>query len=139
MKKLFVVTALLLFAGFAFGQTLKKGCVIGVHHGTFVLQDGKTMDDLIEFNLKKYIPAFEKALPGVKLFMMKGNRGEEANNLGFIYYCESVKVRDEYWPEKDVTSIKANAALQEHLGPLQEEMQKIIKSSSTGHTDWTIL
>ena len=140
MKRLLIVTAFLLFAGIASGQTLKKGCIIGVHHMTdIVFAEGATMDDLLEFNLQKYIPAFEKALPGVKLFMLEGTRGEEENNFGFLYYCESVEIRDQYWPEMDVISEKANAALEEHLGPLMEELDKIITSTSSGHTDWTIL
>jgi hypothetical protein len=140
MKRLMIVTAFLLFAGITFGQTLKKGCVIGVHHMTnIVFAEGATMDDLIEFNEQKYIPAFEKALPGVKVFSLKGNRGEEEDNIGILFYCESVKVRDQYWPEKDVTSEKANAALEEHLGPVMVEYDKIVKSMSSGHTDWTIL
>ena len=140
MKRLMIVTTFLLFAGIAFGQTLTKGCVIGVHHmPDIVLAEGATMDDFIEFNLQKYIPAFEKALPGVKVFLVKGNRGEEEDNLGMIYYCESVKVRDQYWPEKDVTSEKANAALETHVAPVMEEYDKIVKSMSSGHTDWTLL
>jgi hypothetical protein len=140
MKKLLVVTVLLLFVGIAIGQTLKKGCVLGVHHITnIVLAEGATMDDFIEFNLQTYIPAFEKALPGVKLFLVEGNRGEEQDNFGLLFYCESVKVRDQYWPEKDVTSEKANAALEIHLGPVMEEFDKIVTSTSSGQTDWTIL
>ena len=140
MRKLLVVTAILLFAGIAFGQTLKKGSLVGVHHtNNVVLNEGVTMDEFIEFNLQKYIPAYEKAFPGIKVFILEGDRGEEENNLGFLFFCESVKVRDEYWPEKEVTSEKANAGLQEHLQPLEEAYQKLVKSSTSGHTDWKIL
>ena len=90
-----IVTAFLLFAGIAFGQTLKKGCVLGVHHiNDVVLAEGTTMEDLIDFNLNKYVPAFEKALPGIRLFLIEGIRGEEVNSYGFLFYCESVEVRD---------------------------------------------
>lgn len=140
MRKLLVITALLLFAGIAFGQTLKKGSLVGVHHmNNVVLNEGVTMDECIEFYMQKYVPAYEKAFPGVKVFILEGDRGEEENNLGMIFFCESVKIRDEYWPEKDVTSEKANAGLQEYLMPLQEEFQKLVKSSTSGHTDWKIL
>ena len=139
MKRLMIITALLLFAGIAFGQTLKKGCILGVHHVTnIVLAEGATMDDYIEFLNQKMKPAYEKALPGVKLFILKGSRGEEENNLGFLYYLESEQVRDEYWPEMGAPSEKASAAMQENLMPLQEEMQKIIVSSESGHTDWVV-
>ena len=61
MRKLLVITALLLFAGIAFGQTLQKGNLIGVHVITFDLKPGVTVDQVIDFFDEKNKPAWENA------------------------------------------------------------------------------
>ena len=75
MRKLLVITALLLFAGVAFGQTLTKGSVIGVHNYNITLQPDVTMNQFMEFWTNNVIPEFEKVWPGGKDLVMMGDRG----------------------------------------------------------------
>ena len=62
MKKLFIITALLLFAGLAFGQTLQKGSLIGVHLVKVELKTGTTMDQYIKFFNENTKPAWKKQI-----------------------------------------------------------------------------
>jgi hypothetical protein len=136
MKKLLVVTAIFLFAGTAFGQTLQKGSVLGVHHATITLNEGVTMKDFIDFSINKMFPAVEKSFEGVKMLLLKGDRGENANEIGFLWYFDSLKDRDVYFtPEGQLT--EKGLAAQEKLQPLMEEGAKL-GSYTTTHTDWII-
>jgi hypothetical protein len=136
MKKLLIVTALLLFAGIAYGQTLQKGSLLGLHHATITLNEGVTMKDYVDFSINKMIPAVEKSFKGVKMFLVKGDRGEKANEIGFLWYFDSMKDRDVYFtPEGQLTEKGLTA--QEKLQPLMEEGAKL-GSYTTTHTDWVI-
>jgi hypothetical protein len=137
MRKLLVVTALLLFAGIAFGQTLKKGSVLGFHTATITLNPDVTMDQYLDFYLNKYIPEVNKAFPGVHLFISKGNRGDNENGYALVWYIESLELRDKLWPEKDVTSEIVNAAAAK-IQPLITELNSLGTMTSE-HTDWVIL
>lgn len=136
MKKLLVISAILLFSGIVFGQTLHKGSLLGMHHATITLNEGFTMKDYLDFNLNKLIPAVEKSFKGVKLFLVKGERGEKANEIGFIWYFDSLKDRDVYFTPDGKLTEKGLAA-QEKLQPLMEEGAKL-GSYTTTHTDWLI-
>ena len=137
MKKLIIAIAFILFAGVAFGQTLKQGCLLGVHNLDLTLKPGVTVEELIDFYTDKFIPEFEKAFPGVKIYLLKGLRGENEDGYGLVYYLESVEVRDKYWPEKDVNSELAKAAY-EKLTPALEKLNKLATGLSV-HTDWVVL
>ena len=84
MRKLMIITALLLFAGIAFGQTLNEGNLIGVHVLKLEMNQGVTLDQCIKFMKEKYIPESEKAFEGTKIFLLKGLSGENQNELGMI-------------------------------------------------------
>lgn len=66
-EKLFVITALLIFAGIASGQTLKKGSIVSISYYEVILQPDVTMNQYLEFLNTKYKAAFEKAFPGVTI------------------------------------------------------------------------
>ena len=101
MRKLLIVSALLLFAGIAFGQTLKKGNILGVHHLTITLDPDVTMNQYLDLFENKYIPEFEKVFPDMKLILIRSIRGQNENKFGLIYYFESEKIRDQYFNGDD--------------------------------------
>ncbi len=77
MKKLILVAVISLVAGVTFGQTtLKKGMVVALSSYELVLKDNVTLQQFINFTEQKYNPAYEKAMPGTKLVMLWGDRGE---------------------------------------------------------------
>ncbi len=138
MRKLLVITALTLFAGIAFGQTLKKGVVLGTHAMTVTLNPDVTMNQYLDFFNNKFKPEFEKHYPGMKIFILKGTRGENEFGYGLLYWIESIEVRDKYWPEPDEASDIGRAA-REKMQPIIDEWRKMEVSFSTEYTDWVIL
>ena len=101
MRKLFVITALLLFAGIAFGQTLNKGSIIAVHSYEIIFQPDVTSNQFLEFMEKTYIPNFEKAFPGTTLVSLMGDRGALVNKFGGMIIFDSIELRDKYYPIAD--------------------------------------
>ena len=136
MRRLLIISALILFAGVAFGQTLNEGSVLGVHQVTFTLNPDVTFDQYLEFMKDKMIPAAEKHFAGLKLFVMKGDRGENENGIGYLWHFKTVEDRDIYFTAEGGLTEKGMAA-QVKLQPLVEEGAKL-GTYTTTHTDWII-
>jgi len=135
MKKILVITALLLFAGIAFGQTLQKGSVIGLHTETLKLNSGVTIDQYLDFLNNKFVPEFEKHYPGLNVYIVKGLNREVKDEYAFIIFAESKKIYNTYWNDDGSNTDKAVAA-SEKLQPLVEEWNKLISIDVI--TDWVI-
>jgi hypothetical protein len=135
MKKLLIVTALVLFAGIAFGQTLTKGSVIGVHNYSITLQPDVTMNQFMEFWTNTVIPEFDKVWPGGNQLVMMGDRGKHKYGFATISYFESVEQRDKIYPAE----IDPNdAPIPEELLPIMGELGKYILSYEDEYTDYVI-
>jgi|WetSurSiteA1Bulk_404760.scaffolds.fasta_scaffold00146_14 hypothetical protein len=138
MKKLIFLIAISLFAGVAIGQTLKKGAVIAVRSYTVTLQPDVTMNQYLDFYLNKYIPAFEENMPGLKMYVLIGDRGAKKNQMGEIWYFESREIRNKYWPtEEGEGSDEVKAAL-DKMKPIVEEFSKYLLYQTEEFTDWII-
>jgi hypothetical protein len=132
-----------LFLGFSFtqifAQTLKKGVVIAVSSYTFTLNPDVTMNQFLDFYINKYIPEFEKNYPGIKIFLLSGNRGEKKNQIGALEYFESQAVRDKYFPVEDGTTMTdAVKAAEEKMKAINEESMKYVVDSKRVYTDWIL-
>jgi hypothetical protein len=139
MKKLILISALILITGFTFGQTLKKGAVLAIRSYNVTLQPNVTMNQFLDFFMNKYIPEFEKSYPGIKLFLLNGDRGEKKYQLGTIWYFESVAIRDKYWPsEISDTQTDIAKAAGEKMKTIGEEAGKYVLNSTEISTDWII-
>ena len=136
MRKLLIVSALLLFAGIVFGQTLQKGGSFGLHVLTINLAPEVTMDQYLDFIVNKFIPEAEKQFEGVKVIVMKGDRGDHENKIVLVNYFESEKDRDRYFPEEGKRSDECEAA-REKVQPLLDELQKM-GTWSGEHNSWVI-
>ena len=136
MRRSLVIIVLILIAGVTFGQTLQKGNLIGVHSLTITLQPDVTMDQYMDFFTNKYIPKYQESFPGLKLQVLKGDRGENENNLGLLFLFESVEARDKYWPTMDGPSELAEQGFVK-LTPMWEELAKLGTWTSV-HTDWVV-
>ena len=137
MKKLLIITALLLFAGIAFGQTLKKGNLIGVHVMSIELRTGATMDQYIDFFNEKAKPAWENAHKGMKIFLIKGLRGENVNEIGMLFQFTDEAARDQSY-NADGSLTEFGQKVREKMAPIIAETEKIGTNTSK-YTDWLIL
>jgi ABC-type glycerol-3-phosphate transport system substrate-binding protein len=79
-----------LLAGFTLtpisAQTMKKGALISISTYTSILNPDVTMNQFLDFYMNKYIPEFEKNYPGIKLYVLTGDRGEKKNQFGYISF-----------------------------------------------------
>ena len=137
MKKLIIAAALFLFIGIAYGQTLEKGGSFGLHVLTINLDPDVTMNQYLDFLIDKYIPEAEKHFEGVKMSVMKGDRGEHENKIALVLYFESEEARDKYWPEEGEGSDETKAAMKK-VKPLLDELLSL-GTWSDEYSGWVIL
>ena len=136
MRKLLIVTALLLFAGITSGQTLQKGNTIAIHEYMVTLDPDITMNQFMDFFMNKYLAEANKLFEGVKFFALKGDRGEHENGFALLVWCESKDARDKYWPEAGSVSDEFTA-IGEQLQPLVNELGKMGTTTSV-YTEWMV-
>jgi len=137
MKKLMIITTLILFAGIAFGQTLNKGSIVAVSSYEVTLQPDVTMNQWLEFNRTKWVPAAEKVFPGIKIYIVVGDRGESENMYGEIWVFDSKETRDKYWPTEEGDTEWPEGGL-EILTPISEETSNYVINATRTFTDWII-
>lgn len=137
MRKLLIVTGLLLFAGIAFGQTLQKGNLIGMHVVTVDLKPGATMDQYIDLFNEKIKPLWEKADEGMKVFATKGIRGENVNEFGMIVQYTDEAARNK-GHNTDGTLTEFGNKVMGEMAPVLSEWEKIGTHTSK-YTDWLLL
>jgi len=137
MKKLALITVIMLLSGFAFGQALQKGNLVGTHVMTVTLQPGVTMEKFMEFYKSKVIPEYEKNFPGVKPYMIKSLRGENKDSFGGFMVFRSEADRDKYFkPDGSYTEV-GNASYAK-LKPVLDELAKLGTVTSK-YDDWLVL
>ncbi len=95
-----------------------------------------TLNQYMDFFMNKYVPKFEESFPGLKLYVVKGNRGEHDNNFALFFVYDSEETRDKFWPEDDVWS-DFGTECWEKLAPTVQELQKLGTWTSV-HTDWVV-
>ena len=139
MRKLLVITTLVLFTGIAFGQTIKKGAILGIYETEITLKPDVTMDQFLDFCNNKWYPAINKLLEGegVTFFMLQSDRGAKKGNFAWGIYCESEEVRNKYWPG-DGSGTGKFRPIGEKMQPLNEELNKLITYKNVG-ADWKVL
>ena len=137
MKKLIIAAAFILLAGVAFGQTLQKGSVLAIRVTTITLDPDVTMNQYLDIWINKWASALEKNMPGAKAFMLKGDRGAHENGYAWIWYFESLEVRDKYFTAEGNTTELGTSAM-DKMAPIGEELSKL-GTSSAEYTDWVIL
>ena len=137
MKKLVIITALVLFAGVAFGQTFKKGGTIGIHEWTLKLNPDVTMNQFLELWENTAVPAMKKIIPEQTPFLLKGIGANNKFEYAGLYYYNSIEDVRKYWKE-DGTPTEKGAAAMVSYGPLLEEISKLGEFTYTVK-DWIII
>lgn len=136
MKKLLLLSAMILFTGMMFGQTIQKGAFIGTHVYTVTLKPNVTMDQFIAFFQAKVMPELEKNYEGWKVYLIKGLRGENADSYGVLYVLKSKKDWDKYF-NPDGSENEQGKAVTKNMQPVNEELAKL-GSFETKYTDWLV-
>lgn len=136
MKKLFIAAAFILLTGIAFGQTLQKGNLVGLHIVSLNLHPDVTLNQYLDFVIHKVVPEYEKNFPGIKYFIAKGIRGENENSFAYFVVFESENVRNKYWGKEDVYTDIGTSAM-EKMEPILTKLNEL-GTASTTYTDWLI-
>ena len=135
MKKLLVLTALILIAGVAYGQTLQKGGMVSVHQWTLKLNTEVTTDQFLDNWKNNILPEMRKTIPEMKSYMLKGLGVE--NTYAGLYYWNSLEDMGKYYnPDGSPTEI--GAAAHEKMMPLIEGLSKFGEFTWT-QENWLIL
>ena len=139
MKKGLFFLAFALTGIVSFGQTLHKGNLLGVHMSTPDLKQGVTMEEYTKFFISKVIPAYDKAFPGMKTYLIKSLRGQDSASMGTIYMFNTEADRNKYF-NNDGTTTKLFTTANAKLDAISKEMGKYVTSSNTPdkYNDWLV-
>lgn len=137
MKKLIIITVLIMFVYLANAQSLENGNVFTLHAVEIELTEEVTMDEFLQFLTDEYIPAREKAFVGVTSKFLEAERSNQDLKFGWINYYESVEQLRDYYPEPGKSSLKAKEA-REKLEKMEKKLKKYGNMVSKGYTSWII-
>jgi hypothetical protein len=136
MKKLMLIATIILVATYSFGQSLKKGNLVGLHVMTVNLAPGATMDQFQTFFISKVIPEYEKQFQGAKGYLAKGVRGENNNSMAIIWVFDTEQSRDKYFAADGNPNDLGKSAI-EKVSVVDKELDKI-GTHTTKFTDWVV-
>jgi len=139
MKKGFFSFAFILLCIFSFGQTIHKGTMFGLHILAPHLKQGVTMKDYINFCSNKWIPATEKAFPGVKAYLLKSVRGQDSSSIGIIMVFNREADRNKYWTTSGTTTAAGQAAVKKLGDAIGKDAEKYeVPSNPDKYNDWLV-
>jgi hypothetical protein len=136
MKKVALITVLLMLAAMVYGQGIVKGNLVSTQTMTVTLKEGVTLDKFIKFLNTKYKPEAEKNMPGCKIYVVKAMRGENTDSYGLIIVFKNEKEKGKYF-NPDGTSTKLGKGVEEKLKKVTDEMEKLA-TYTTKYTDWVV-
>jgi hypothetical protein len=144
MKKIILSVAFILLTGTIFGQTLSKDAVLALRIYNFELLPGATNEQVENYLTKQSID-FNNSFDDIKLYMIKGLRGENENKLAGILYMPSDDVRNKYFTNDPGGVTEAGQLLLKKFQETVTGLQKFVTTesaaqfaTSTNYTDWEI-
>lgn len=137
MRKILIVTAILLFAGIAYGQTLSKGNVVSIHAWTVKLNPDVSMNQFLTMWENEFKPIFTKTIPEMKPYVIKGINDQNKYNYAGLYIWDSIDKLLEYFNADGSPTEKGAAA----AGTLMEFMSVLEKYGEFTYTsdDYVII
>ncbi len=136
MKKLLVITALILFSSITFSQTIEKGNLIGLHIFSLNLDPDVTFNQYKNFFIQNYIPELDKNYPDVNHYFTIGSREENENNIGLIVVFGSQEIKNKYYNE-DGSRTELTISIQERIKPVREKLDRLGLVTAK-YTEWVI-
>ena len=88
------------------------------------------------FIVKKYLPAVRKHYEGIEFYFLQSDRGTNEGHYSILLVFESIDARNEWWPEKGVSSEKAKK-VGEKMTEISDKFQTLAKMETWN--DWLIL
>lgn len=106
------------------------------------LKEGADTAAFEKFVREEYNPAVDGTIPGVKMYIMKGDRGEKKGSYLFVYEFDSARTRDAIFPTEGEGPSETFAPFFEELPDLSQEFAKYLASpedSSDVYTDYVMV
>jgi hypothetical protein len=136
MRKLILITVVILTSGITKGQTLQKGALVGMHTVSPILSPSVSMEQYLCFVKDKLIPAYEKSFPGLRCYILKSIRGECVDCIILAFFFQSEEIRDKYFkPDGDYTDLGLKG--KKNMQSVSDEMSKMDTSTEI-YTDYII-
>lgn len=117
--------------------TIQSGNLFGLHHLKITLSDNVTPEEFERFYTEEYIPELEKSLPGVKVYLLKGERGDNMGKYGGFIYFKSLNERNYWIPEPGKMSEECIEAM-EKFQPIQDKADQMFTEELISYTDWIV-
>jgi len=133
-KFLLLIVLCFFVLSIANGQTLKQDAVVA--NWTITLKSGVNADRFENFMAEDYIPAFEKHFTGVKMFLLKGERGVKKDGYLFLLLFTSLEERNSWWPQDGISSDKTKEAA-EKLKTQDDRLNTMVTWDA--FTDWIVM
>jgi hypothetical protein len=105
--------------------SIKAGKVVIVWEYEHTLEEGMTYEELEQFYLEEYGPAFMENFPGSQFCVFKGEKGEREGKYNELIVINSKEEFDK-WNAED--GIEAKQALK-NMGEIRERMERMYTSS----------
>ena len=134
LKILFPVFVVFSMLSVATGQQITKDAVIA--NWNFTLKSEVITERFEKFMTDEYIPAFEEHFTGVRITLLKGERGVKKDGYCVLLHFKSIEERDEWWPSEGISSEKVKEAVAK-LKVQEDRLNSMIDWDS--FTDWIVL
>ena len=132
------LVALVLTVPAAQSSRTRSGEVIAVRE--LKLKDGADVKQFEQFVTGTYNPAWEGAVPGMKGYIAKGDRGVRSGSYALILVFDSQKTRDAIFPKAGAGVSERFAPLVQGLFDLNEQLDKYVEPGSlSAYTDYVVL
>jgi len=116
------------------GEIIQNNSMIA--NWTFRLKEDVDASEAEDFLRNEIIPAYEKNYDGIKLFLLKSDRGSVNEIYSLLLIFDSVDERNAWWPERGQSSEKAKEA-EEKMMDLPEKLQSMVEMVSWN--DWVVM
>jgi hypothetical protein len=119
-------------AKFSLPDDIGTGKVLGIHY--YTLKEGVDPAVFEKFVTGEWAPVVSELFPGVKLMLMKGERGTKINTYILAFEISSLYVRNFYWPQSGESTDAAKAIFQDcdKCRQVWDKMSEMAK-----RTEWT--
>ena len=110
------------------------GEVIGIH---YLDVKSRKSDELEKFVIKKFNSVMQNNIPGLDLYVMKGDRGDMQGQYILVFVFDTVERRNEYIPQGGVPSEEFKSAFQV-VSDVYEKFFSFL-NSELSYTDYIVV
>jgi len=109
--------------------------VFGMH--MIALQPGVKAEDFEKFVIEEMYPL--PSLDGMKVYLLKGDRGDREGKYLVVYELESVEFRDRYFPAPGEMSKEAQQFFESTATAAMEKWATFVTPISVIYTDYVVV